>query len=762
MLPYESSPLHGITSKGKGYQRRQSNHVVSINAVVSALTSHTFYPITLRKYIILRKMSNKVAVSKSETQAIDITKYSQPSSLLFLDQLDVDVSGTIMVMIGRMWDVNAITGRYLSTDFVVSDSKHVIFMLEFDGATTIRKASVSDVGFLRNPFQLVDFDRIEPTNNKYLIGRKTYQKSGSRTLDFYLANQRFVLSSAMIIATFAINLYHMKQGPCTEGDAIERTGRCFNRDEDKTCWHVCRCLTSMSAKHYNNKLYLSSSSSTTIYDNENIPTLQELKTKGRYKLEIGVADDTSHVIVILFDEPTTKLVKCSAESLLASVDESADEDSKLRAAITNLIRTTHVLELKSHTYYEYGSFESFTCWKINLTPLVEEGVSSSMVEENVDTPLPAFKRFSRTLSVCTPSKGPKEKKKKRSILEDSYTDEECGSSKNTDECDADARMDKNKNKSLVHSPQNNPTIAQSFSSLLHNSVIIQSNTTIRHDGRVQSYCGLRLTDMDVLFSGVPVTYHNIGPPTHECPNFHATMWYAPCINDGKCSKHFPKSFLEETVLDEDGYPNYWRRDNKVTTVKGKFTDDNKYVVPHKCYLLLKYNAHINIEWCNRSKAIKYLFKYLNKGPDKATIVIEENVRSGTSLAPEQVLEVDKIKNYLNCWFLAPCEAVWHLFSFDIHYSHPTVMQLNFHLPNQNPITLHDSESLPALLEREGINIMMFTDWFELNKCDPAARTLTYADIPKHYVWHEQQKLWKPRKQRKCIGRIVYSSPASGE
>nr|GEX04969.1 helicase [Tanacetum cinerariifolium] len=215
--------------------------------------------------------------------------------------------------------------------------------------------------------------------------------------------------------------------------------------------------------------------------------------------------------------------------------------------------------------------------------------------------------------------------------------------------------------------------------------------------------------------------------------------YAPCINDGKCSKHFPKSFLEETVLDEDVYPNYRRRDNKVTAVKGKFTYDNKHVVPHNRYLLLKYNIHINIEWCKRSKVIKYLFKYLNKGPDRATIMVEENVRRGTSEAPEQVVEVDEIKNYLNCQFIAPCEAVWHLFSFDIHHSYPTMMQLNFHLPNQNAITLRDSKNLPTLLEREGINVTMFTDWFESNKRNPTARAHTYADIPKHYVWHEKEK-----------------------
>ena len=45
------------------------------------------------------------------------------NGVLFLEQLDTGVSGSIVVMICRMWDVNTTTGRYLSTDFVVSDAK---------------------------------------------------------------------------------------------------------------------------------------------------------------------------------------------------------------------------------------------------------------------------------------------------------------------------------------------------------------------------------------------------------------------------------------------------------------------------------------------------------------------------------------------------------------------------------------------------------------------------------------------------------------
>ena len=90
------------------------------------------------------------------------------------------------------------------------------------------------------------------------------------------------------------------------------------------------------------------------------------------------------------------------------------------------------------------------------------------------------------------------------------------------------------------------------------------------------------------------------------------------------------------------------------------------------------------------------------------------------------------------------------------------MKLNYHLPNQNSITLRDSESLPALLAKEGISMTMLTEWFELNKRDIEAGTLTYTELPQKYVWHEQTKVWKLRKQNKVIGRIIYSNPASGE
>jgi hypothetical protein len=79
---------------------------------------------------------------------------------------------------------------------------------------------------------------------------------------------------------------------------------------------------------------------------------------------------------------------------------------------------------------------------------------------------------------------------------------------------------------------------------------------------------------------------------------------APCYKDGKCSKYYPKKFIAKTALDPDGYPVYRRRDHGHTIEKNGFLFDNRHVVPHNPQLLLKYHAHINMEWCNQSSSIK--------------------------------------------------------------------------------------------------------------------------------------------------------------
>ncbi|KAL0009762.1 hypothetical protein SO802_004870 [Lithocarpus litseifolius] len=104
---------------------------------------------------------------------------------------------------------------------------------------------------------------------------------------------------------------------------------------------------------------------------------------------------------------------------------------------------------------------------------------------------------------------------------------------------------------------------------------------------------------------------------------------ASCMIENKCVKHFPKKFCSQTTVVNDGFPIYRRRNNGIYVERNGVKLDNRYIVPPNIDLLVKFQAHINVEWCNRSRSIKYLFKYITKG-DRATLILEENLHVDAS------------------------------------------------------------------------------------------------------------------------------------
>lgn len=236
------------------------------------------------------------------------------------------------------------------------------------------------------------------------------------------------------------------------------------------------------------------------------------------------------------------------------------------------------------------------------------------------------------------------------------------------------------------------------------------------------------------------------------------------MDDNKCTKKFPRPYNDTTSISESGYITYRRRSDETKYVmKGDTKLDNRYVVPHNLLLLKKYKAHINVEWCNRSSAIKYLFKYITKGVDMATMKIEKKNTADTNTeGDDSKEEINEIKNYLECRYLSACEAVWRIFSFDIHEREPAVTRLPLHLPDQQRIVYPEKSNLQNIISRDGIEKTMLTEYFEMNKRCPEARKLTYAQFPSKFVWYSDEKMWKPRQQGFNIGRIVNIHPTAGD
>lgn len=172
---------------------------------------------------------------------------------------------------------------------------------------------------------------------------------------------------------------------------------------------------------------------------------------------------------------------------------------------------------------------------------------------------------------------------------------------------------------------------------------------------------------------------------------------------------------------------------------------------------LKYRAHINVEWCNQSRSIKYLFKYINKGHDRVTASFYES--NGVD---EDGGNVDEIKMYYDCRYISPCEAAWRILGFEIQYRYPPVERLSFHLPNEQNVIFSDLDPIEDVLDRPTVNQSMFLAWFEANKKYSEARELTYAEFPTKFVWDRRNREWRPRKKGYSIGRLFYVPPGSGE
>ncbi|CAJ0905279.1 11459_t:CDS:1 [Entrophospora sp. SA101] len=187
--------------------------------------------------------------------------------------------------------------------------------------------------------------------------------------------------------------------------------------------------------------------------------------------------------------------------------------------------------------------------------------------------------------------------------------------------------------------------------------------------------------------------------------------------------------------------------------------DNQWIVPYNKFLCAKYNCHINVEICASIKAIKYLFKYVYKGHDKATIEITgEHQDHETEAKP---IVIDEIHNFIEaCWVSAP-EAIWRILGFNVSGINPAVTHLQVHLPNQQRVIFNEDVNL-VVVATSRIQQTSLTEYFKMNNQDPDARNLLYSDFPMYYTWNKATKSLKKRQHGGCIGRIYMAHPSEGE
>ena len=134
-------------------------------------------------------------------------------------------------------------------------------------------------------------------------------------------------------------------------------------------------------------------------------------------------------------------------------------------------------------------------------------------------------------------------------------------------------------------------------------------------------------------------------------------------------------------------------------------------MPYNPYLTAKYDAHINVEICANIKAYKYIFKYVYKGSDRASLRVQRD--NGVDDAdPDQIDEVDE---YRDARWIGSAEACWRIFGFNMHGHKPAVERLQLHLPNEQGVQFDEDDDLAVLLGAKAERETTLTAFFKLNQ-----------------------------------------------
>ena len=255
------------------------------------------------------------------------------------------------------------------------------------------------------------------------------------------------------------------------------------------------------------------------------------------------------------------------------------------------------------------------------------------------------------------------------------------------------------------------------------------------------------------------------------------MFYKKCLRDGYCRMYFPKPFQSKTVNSPDGYAIYKRLSPQQGgfTCKCKwdenFVVDNRYVVSYNPPLLLKYNCHINVEYCATIGSIKYVYKYIYKGSDKAFISIQN----------EKQKIIRECDEFIECRYFGAAEACWRIFSFKMGKQYPTVKTLPVHLPQQQYIYFDENDNKNQDFENVETEL---TQYFANNKKEkqnplstkqlgffhdetirPHGFELLYHEYPQFYHWKKKQwhrRTPKTNRLKPIVSRMHYVNYAETE
>lgn len=120
--------------------------------------------------------------------------------------------------------------------------------------------------------------------------------------------------------------------------------------------------------------------------------------------------------------------------------------------------------------------------------------------------------------------------------------------------------------------------------------------------------------------------------------------------------------------------------------------------------------------------MKYLYKYIYKGPDRANAALDNPDRE------------NETKLYLDARYISPPEACHRLFGFKMHDCNPPVVRLALHLEGEQTVTFRPSRvgDMQEVIDRAAVKNSSLMGFFKRCAEDAGARDLTYVKFPLRY------------------------------
>ena len=197
----------------------------------------------------------------------------------------------------------------------------------------------------------------------------------------------------------------------------------------------------------------------------------------------------------------------------------------------------------------------------------------------------------------------------------------------------------------------------------HLLVVLHASDQLRTSSDIDSCICAQWPDpvrQPLLFDTIKSTMIH-GP----CGNINPS---APCMQNGRCTKGYPKPFQNSTSTTDDGYPSYARpNDGRSYSLFvsgiGDVLLNNTWIVPFNPFLSAKFDCHINVESVATFRTIKYCFKYIHKGPDRATVEYDR----------------DEIKKHIDGRYIGAPEGIWRILHFEVHKRVPSIERLQVYV-----------------------------------------------------------------------------------